>query len=149
MTRLLDMGMDPFNFADALLGIVAQRLVRTICQQCKEMYRPTKEEYDALLHGYGEEAFAKLNVSYHADFVLARGRGCDVCRQTGYKGRIGLHELLISTPEFKTLLYTRPPVAELQRLAASQGMTSLLQDGIQKCLQGLTDYNQVRAVAMK
>ena len=101
------------------------------------------------MSGYGEEVFAALNVPYHADFVLARGRGCEACRQTGYKGRVGLHELLISTLEFKTLLYTRPPIAELRQLAASQGMTSLLQDGIRKCLQGLTDYNQVRAVAMK
>ncbi|MBI3757297.1 MAG: type II/IV secretion system protein [Deltaproteobacteria bacterium] len=149
VVRLLEMGMDPFNFADALLGIVAQRLVRIICPQCKEMYHPTKEEYDALAHGYSEEAFAQLHVLYNDDFVLARGLGCETCRHTGYKGRIGLHELLIATPEFKGLLYAHASVVELRRLAVAQGMTSLLQDGIQKCLQGLTDYNQVRAVAMK
>jgi len=149
VTRLLDMGMDPFNFADAMLGIVAQRLARTICPQCKEMYFPSKEEYDSLAYGYGEEAFARLGISYDEKFRLARGKGCDACRLTGYKGRVGLHELLLGTTEFKSLLYARAPVAELQKLAVSQGMTSLLQDGILKCLQGLTDYNQVRAVAIK
>lgn len=149
VTRLLDMGMDPFNFADALLGIMAQRLARTICPHCKEMYHPSKEEYDSLAHGYGEEAFAQLGIPYNEKWRLARGKGCDACRQSGYKGRIGLHELLLGTSEFRSLLYARAPVAELQRLATAQGMTSLLQDGILKCLWGLTDYNQVRAVAIK
>jgi len=149
VTRLLDMGMDPFNFADAMLGIVAQRLARTLCLQCKEVYHPSSEEYDSLAHGYGEEAFAKLDIPYDEKFRLARGKGCEACRQSGYRGRVGLHELLVGTAEFKGLLYARAPVAELQKLAVSQGMTSLLQDGILKCLQGLTDYNQVRAVAIK
>jgi type II secretory ATPase GspE/PulE/Tfp pilus assembly ATPase PilB-like protein len=149
VTRLLDMGMDPFNFADAMLGILAQRLARTICPQCKETYHPSKAEYDSLAHGYGEEAFVQLGVPYDEKFMLTRGKGCDACRQSGYKGRIGLHELLLGTPEFRSLLYARASVAELQKLATAQGMTSLLQDGILKCLLGLTDYNQVRAVALK
>ena len=149
VTRLLDMGMDPFTFADALLGILAQRLARTICPQCKEMYHPSKTEYDSLAHGYGEEAFAQLGVPYNEKFRLTRGKGCDVCRRSGYKGRVALHELLVGTSEFRSLLYTRAPVSALQKLAESQGMTSLLQDGILKCLLGLTDYNQVRAVALK
>jgi type II secretory ATPase GspE/PulE/Tfp pilus assembly ATPase PilB-like protein len=143
------MGMDPFNFADAMLGIVAQRLARTICPQCKEMYHPEKEEYDALAHGYGAAAFVQLGIPYDDQFRLARGKGCDACRESGYRGRVGLHELLLGTAEFKSLLYARAPVGELQKLAVSQGMTSLLQDGILKCVQGLTDYNQVRAVSIK
>jgi type II secretory ATPase GspE/PulE/Tfp pilus assembly ATPase PilB-like protein len=149
ITRLLDMGMDPFNFADALLCIIAQRLARTICPQCKEMYQPSREEYDALAHGYGEEAFARLDLPYNDSFMLARGKGCDNCRQTGYRGRVGVHEFLIGTAEFKSRLYARAPVAELHQLAIAQGMTSLLQDGILKCVQGITDYSQVRAVAIK
>lgn len=78
-----------------------------------------------------------------------RGKGCDACRQSGYKGRIGLHELLLGTAEFKSRLYSRAPVAELLQVAIAQGMITLLQDGILKCLQGLTDYNQVRAIAIK
>jgi type II secretory ATPase GspE/PulE/Tfp pilus assembly ATPase PilB-like protein len=149
VTRLLDMGMDPFNFADALLGIMALRLVRTICPHCKEMYHPSKAEYDSLAYGYGQEAFAQLGVLYDEKFMLARGKGCDACRQSGYKGRVALHELLVGTAELRSLMYMRAPVVELQKLAVSQGMTSLLQDGVLKCLLGLTDYNQVRAVAIK
>ncbi|HLG37906.1 MAG TPA: hypothetical protein VI338_07205, partial [Nitrososphaera sp.] len=75
--------------------------------------------------------------------------GCDVCRYTGYKGRVGLHELLVATEEVKTLIHTRATMAELLRVAVEQGMTTLVQDGILKCLQGWTDYNQVQAVAIR
>ena len=149
ITRLLEMGMDPFNFADALLGVLAQRLARTICQDCKEPYPPCKEDYDALAHEYGEEAFAVLGIPYDEHLVLFRGKGCEVCRQTGYKGRIGLHELLVATDEIKGLIHARAKVPELFKAAATQGMTTLVQDGILKTLQGWTDYNQVKAVAMR
>ncbi len=149
ITRLLEMGMDPFNFADALLGVLAQRLARTICQNCQEQYQPRKEEYDILAHEYGEEAFAALGIPYDARFVLFRGKGCDVCHHTGYKGRIGLHELLVSTDEIKSFIHARATVPELLKVAVAQGMTTLVQDGILKSLQGWTDYNQVKAVAMR
>ncbi|HEV8717267.1 MAG TPA: GspE/PulE family protein [Candidatus Binatia bacterium] len=149
ITRLLEMGMDPFNFADALLGVLAQRLARTICQNCKEQYHPCKEEYDILAHEYGEEAFAALDMPYGARFVLFRGKGCEVCHHTGYKGRIGLHELLVSSEQIKRLIHTRATVPELLKVAIVQGMTTLVQDGILKTLQGWTDYNQVKAVAMR
>jgi len=149
ITRLLEMGMDPFNFADALLGVLAQRLARTICQNCKEQYHPGKEEYDMLAREYGEEAFATLSIPYDTRFVLFRGKGCDVCHHTGYKGRIGLHELLGSTDEIKRLIHTRATVPELLKVAVTQGMTTLVQDGILKSIQGWTDYNQVKAVAMR
>jgi type II secretory ATPase GspE/PulE/Tfp pilus assembly ATPase PilB-like protein len=113
------------------------------------MYHPSKAEYDSLAYGYGQEAFAQLGVLYDEKFMLARGKGCDACRQSGYKGRVALHELLVGTAELRSLMYMRAPVVELQKLAVSQGMTSLLQDGVLKCLLGLTDYNQVRAVAIK
>jgi type II secretory ATPase GspE/PulE/Tfp pilus assembly ATPase PilB-like protein len=149
ITRLLEMGMDPFNFADALLGVLAQRLARTICQACKEHYHPTQEEYEALAHAYGEEAFATLNIPYQRDFSLFRGRGCEVCHQTGYKGRIGLHELLVATDEIKSLIHARAPVPELLKTAVTQGMHTLVQDGIMKILQGWTDYKQIQAVALR
>jgi len=141
--------MDPFNFADALLGVLAQRLARTICQDCKEPYHPGKEEYDLLAHEYGEEAFAALGVPYDARFMLFRGKGCEGCRRTGYRGRIGLHELLVSSEQIKRLIHARAPVPELFKAAVAQGMTTLVQDGIGKILQGWTDYNQVKAVAMR
>ena len=149
VTRLLEMGMDPFNFADALLGVLAQRLARTLCAECKESFHPTKDEFDALEHGYGEAAFAQLGISYDDSFRLYRGKGCAACRQTGYKGRIGLHELLVVTEEVKKLIHARATVAEIVKVALPQGMTTLVQDGILKVLEGWTDYAQVRAAAMR
>ncbi|MCH7569236.1 MAG: GspE/PulE family protein, partial [Deltaproteobacteria bacterium] len=149
VTRLLEMGMEPFNFADALLGVLAQRLVRTICRDCKERYHPSKEEYDAIAYGYGEEAFAKLGIPYDDNFFLYRGKGCDYCNQSGYKGRTGLHELLVATDEIKSLILARATVDHLFKVAVEQGMATLLQDGVLKSIQGWTDYKQVKAVAMK
>jgi type II secretory ATPase GspE/PulE/Tfp pilus assembly ATPase PilB-like protein len=149
ITRLIEMGMDPFHFADALLGILAQRLTRTICQACKEPYHPSREEYQALAAGYGQEAFEQLDIPYSDDFRLYRGRGCEVCQQTGYKGRMGIHELLITTDEIKSRIHARATVAELRQVARDQGMTTLVQDGISKVLQGWTDYSQIKAVAIR
>ena len=149
VTRLLEMGMDPFSFADALLGVLAQRLVRTICRDCKEKYHPPKEEYDAISYGYGEEAFTKLGIPYDDNFFLYRGKGCDSCNKTGYKGRMGLQELLVATDELKKLVQSRATVDHLFKVAVEQGMMTLLQDGIIKSIQGWTDYKQVKSVAMK
>jgi len=149
ITRLLEMGMEPFNFSDALLGIVAQRLVRTLCKNCKEKYQPSKDEYDALANGYGEEDFAKLNVPYNEFFILYRGKGCNDCKQSGYKGRTGLHELLVATDAIKRIIQARGAIHEMKKLAVEQGMMSLLQDGVLKCIDGWTDYKQVKAVALK
>jgi len=149
ITRLLEMGMEPFNFADALLGIVAQRLVRTLCKTCKEKYQPSKEEYDALASGYGQEAFTKLNIPYNDNFLLYRAKGCNDCKKSGYKGRTGIHELLVATDEIKRLIQSRGTIQEMKKLAVEQGMMTLLQDGILKCIDGWTDYKQVKAVALK
>jgi type II secretory ATPase GspE/PulE/Tfp pilus assembly ATPase PilB-like protein len=149
ITRLLEMGMDPFNFADALLGVLAQRLARTICGSCKEPYHPTKEELDGLAYGYGEAAFAQLEIPQKENLVLYRGKGCAECNQSGYRGRIGLHELLVVTDEIKRLIHARATVAELWQVAVAQGMTTLVQDGVQKVLSGWTDYGQVKAAATR
>jgi type II secretory ATPase GspE/PulE/Tfp pilus assembly ATPase PilB-like protein len=149
ITRLIEMGMDPFHFADALLGILAQRLARTICRACKEPYHPSRGEYQALAAGYGEEAFAQLDIPYDGDFKLYRGRGCEACQQTGYKGRMGIHELLITTDTIKSRIHARATAAELRHVARDQGMTTLVQDGIGKVLQGWMDYSQVKAVAIR
>ncbi len=123
--RLLDMGLDPFNFADALLGILAQRLVKRICPDCKGEYHPARAEYDY------------------------RGKGCATCSKTGYRGRAAIHELLITSDEMKRLIQTKGRVAEMLALAKSEGMTTLVQDGVLKSIQGLTDFRQVKAVAIK
>jgi len=148
IVRLLDMDIDPFNFADALLGILAQRLVRTLCT-CKEAYHPSQEEFAELIQEYGAEYWPKLGISYTNDLRLQRPRGCTRCNESGYKGRMGIHELLVATDDVKRLVQKKAPVEELRRRAIDEGMTTLLQDGIQKVLQGHTDFKQVRAVSMK
>ena len=149
VTRLLEIGMDPFNFADAMLGVLAQRLCKTICKECKEAYHPTREEFEELAHGYGEEAFAKLGHTYDDGFRLYRGKGCEVCKRTGYKGRTGLHELLIGTDRIKRMIQKRATAEELLKIAVEEGMTTLVQDGVVKVLQGWTEFKQVKAVAIK
>jgi type II secretory ATPase GspE/PulE/Tfp pilus assembly ATPase PilB-like protein len=149
VARLLEMGIDPFNFADSLLGVLAQRLVRTLCQECKEAYCPPKEEFDALAHGFGEKEFAAAGFVYDDQFRLYRGRGCPSCRDTGYKGRIALHELLIVTDRIKQLIHSRATAALLLEAAFADGMTTLMQDGVLKVVTGWTDYQQVKAVAMR
>ena len=150
VTRLLDMGMDPFNFADALLGVLAQRLVRILCPTCKEPYQPSRIEYDTLVDAFGgETAFAHLGISYADPLPLYRAVGCPECHQTGYRGRIGLHELLVVTDELRAGIHERKTAAELFHLAGTQGMKTLMQDGILKVFQGLTDYHQVKAITLR
>ena len=96
ITRLLDMDLDPFNFSDALLGILAQRLTRTLCK-CKEAYHPDSTEFEELAHLYGPEHWEKLGIEYNDSFALHRPKGCAECNDTGYKGRMGIHELLFAT----------------------------------------------------
>ena len=149
IVRLLDMGIDPLNFADALLAILAQRLVRTLCKTCKEQYHPTKEEYDEIAESYGAEEFAKLGIPYNDDFKLYRPKGCDICDKTGYKGRMGIHELLVASDNIKRLIQKHEAVEGLRNQSMSEGMTTLLQDGIHKSLAGFTDFTQVRRVCIK
>ncbi|TKB65621.1 MAG: type II/IV secretion system protein [Nitrospira sp.] len=149
VVRLLDMGCDSFNFADAMQGVLAQRLCKRICVNCKEPYRPTGQEYDRLVHGYGAKAWEGLGVGDCENLQLYRGRGCEACKQTGLKGRIALHELLRGSDELRNLIQSRAKTKEMQSLAAKEGMITLVQDGTLKILAGLTTYEQVRAVAMK
>jgi type II secretory ATPase GspE/PulE/Tfp pilus assembly ATPase PilB-like protein len=147
--RLLDLGCDSFNFADAMLGVLAQRLCKRICAQCKEAYRPTRQEYDELVQGYGTQAWPTLGIEYRACWSLYRGRGCEVCNRTGFKGRVPLHEFLRGSEEMKRLIQSRAGTADMLSLAMKEAMSTLVQDGIRKVLGGETTYRQVRAVAMK
>jgi type II secretory ATPase GspE/PulE/Tfp pilus assembly ATPase PilB-like protein len=148
ITRLLDMGMDPFNFADALLGVLAQRLVRTLCKACKEKYHPVREEFDALVRAY-EGDFDALGLAYNDDFFLYRPKGCPLCGNSGYRGRDGIHELIVGTDDLKFLIQNRAKMGELRTQAIKDGMTTLMQDGIRKVCLGLTDLVQVRKVCIK
>lgn len=149
IVRLLDMGMDPFNFADALLGILAQRLVKTLCPKCKEPYHASEEEYHELAKEYGEELFPTLNISYDDNFTLYRRVGCENCNGSGYRGRMGVHELLIGSDNIKNLIQNKARVEEIRKAAIEEGMTTLKQDGIAKAIKGFTDIKQVRAVCIK
>jgi len=147
--RLLDMGLDPFNFADALLCVLAQRLVRRVCADCKEEYHPEKDEYEEMAQAYGAEEWEKLGIKYDDDFILYRGRGCHACNNSGYRGRAGIHELLVATDSMKKLIQSKARVAEMLKVAKEEGMTTLVQDGVLKALEGITDLKQVKAVAIK
>ena len=151
ITRLLDMGMDPFNFADAILCILAQRLVRTMCRKCKKEYRPTREEYEELVREYGgEEEFNRdLNIPYTDDLRLFKTAGCQSCHNTGYAGRMSLHELLMGTDDMKKLIQSKAKMEYLRKQAIHDGMTTLKQDGIAKIFAGYCDLLQVRKVCIK
>jgi len=149
IVRLLDMGIDPFNFADALLCILAQRLVKTLCNRCKEPYHPTEEEYNELVAEYGNNFFQRLNIPYSDDLTLFRAVGCQQCNNSGYRGRMGIHELLVGSDQIKKLIQNRASAEEIREVAIAEGMTTLKQDGIEKIFKGLTDIKQVRAVCIK
>ncbi len=166
--RLLDMGMDPFNFADALLGILAQRLAKRLCGDCKKPHIATADEIKAMMAEYSEELkntttwkkdaaaatkalheeWAKLYAK-DGQFTLYEPVGCDKCTGTGYRGRVGLHELLIGTDPVKKAIQEHARVAELLAIALEEGMHTLKQDGMEKVLQGITDMHQIRAVCIK
>ena len=167
ITRLLDMGMDPFNFADALLGILAQRLAKKLCV-CKQEYTPDPAELRTFVAEYSEElrntsawkadpgGEAQLLyeswVSEHGrdgNLKLYRAVGCDKCGQSGYKGRIGLHELLVVDDGIKRLIQERARVAEIFSACVESGMRTLKMDGMEKIMQGMTDLKQVRSVCIK
>ncbi len=149
ITRLLEMGIEAFNFADALLGVLAQRLVRRVCKSCGETYHPSQEEFQSMVGHYGEEEFAKTGIQYTDDLMLKKAIGCPECAGTGYRGRMGLHELMVGTDEIKRLVQKQATVAEIRAQALADGMTTLMQDGILKVLAGGTDFAQVRAVCIK
>ncbi len=168
VTRLLDMGMDPFNFADALLGVLAQRLVRRLCMKCRTAHEASAEEEEELLHDY-LHVLQGVEGAPTADDVLAEWRkrfgargagdpegsegrlmryqavGCDHCGGTGYRGRAGIHELMMVGRGLRHLIQTGARADELQRFALSDGMRTLRQDGIEKVLAGITSIEEVRA----
>lgn len=191
IVRLLDMGMNPFNFTDALIGVLSQRLAKRLCTDCVERYTATDEEIETLLaeHGYdastlggaatglsdraastspreggsaaagggtGEGAgtvegirarWNRLYADPAGAFTLGRATGCERCNHTGYRGRVGIHELLSASDEIKRRILAGATVKEMAGVAISEGMRTLKQDGIEKVLMGLTDIHQIRKVS--
>ena len=149
ITRLIDMGMDPFNFADALLGVLAQRLTRVLCPKCKEPYHPDTLEYDHIRDLYGDYFDERLNIPYTDDLVFYQPKGCKECNDVGYRGRMGLFELLIGDRAMKIQIIERCLVDDLREVAIKAGMTTLLQDGIHNTFLGETDMKQVMSVCSR
>ena len=146
--RLVDMGMNPLHFADALLLVIAQRLVHTLCKKCKKDYHPTQEEFDLLVDEYGKEQFPSLGIKYKDNLMLKRAEGCSKCEKTGYLGRTGLYEILEGTATLKSKIMRGATVEELREQAILDGMTTLKQDGIQKVFKGECDLKHVNAVCL-
>lgn len=145
ITRLLDLGLDPVNFSDALLGVLAQRLMRTLCGKCKQPYKPDKKELDHLIDAYGREDFKEL--PYDLDNIELQGAvGCDDCGGTGYKGRTGIHELLLGSNELQAMIYKKAELELIREQAIKDGMRTMKQDGIEKIFMGLSDYAQLLRV---
>lgn len=148
VTRLLEIGLDPFGFSDSLLCIVAQRLARRLCEECRELYRPDRAELAEIIAEYGEEHFAATGLIGN-ELVLARPVGCPSCGQSGYRGRLGIHEILECTDTMRSLIKKKADTDLIRREAVAEGMTTLRQDGILKVFQGLTDIHEVRKVCLK
>lgn len=146
--RLLDLGLDPLNFADALLGILAQRLVRTLCETCKQSYRPDQAEWDRLRRLYGEKYWDELGKN-REDTMLYSPGGCGKCSKTGFKGRTGIHELLVNSKRVTEKIAKRASAEELRAVGMEEGMRTLLQDGVMKVLKGQIDLSQLFRVAVE
>jgi type II secretory ATPase GspE/PulE/Tfp pilus assembly ATPase PilB-like protein len=147
ITRLVDMGMDPFNFADALLGILAQRLVKTLCAKCKKPYRPERVEFEHLRQQYGSELFDKrLQIPFSENLKFYKAVGCEACQNTGYRGRMGLYELLTGSDAMKKLIISGATVEVIRAQAVREGMRTLLHEGIHQVFLGQTDFSQVMSV---
>jgi type II secretory ATPase GspE/PulE/Tfp pilus assembly ATPase PilB-like protein len=156
VVRLLDMGLDPFSFSDALIGVLSQRLARRLCPHCKTPAGDSSGEVRQMAQAYcdgtpldAETVLAEWNTLYgspagHAP-VLYRARGCARCNQTGHKGRVGIYELMTATPAIKKLIQSRAPVALLFQCAVADGMLTLKQYGLIKVLEGVTDQHSVHS----
>ncbi|GAB6992009.1 GspE/PulE family protein [Paenibacillus pini] len=136
ITRLIDMGVEPFLVAASLSGIVSQRLVRRICQECKITDTPTERE---------KEIFEKRGMQINA---IARGKGCGTCNMTGYKGRIAVHEVLVIDDEIRRMIMNNRSIEEIKDIAVSKGTIFLIDDGLMKVKEGYTTTEEVLRVAI-
>jgi len=136
LTRMTDMGIEPFLISSSVLAILAQRLVRTICTNCKESYKaPAK-------------LLSELGIDGKKDVKFFRGKGCNNCKHTGYKGRIGIYELMLMSDKIGDMVLARNASTAIKKTAQSEGMKTLKEDGIQKVLDGLTTIDEVMRVTM-
>ena len=138
ITRLIDMGIEPFLVSSSIIGVLAQRLVRRICPDCRKSYQPHPEQLREL--GIKEVSFRKL------DRQFFRGDGCDNCRQTGYRGRIGIHELLVMSEGVKNTILESSDSDTIKKQGLKEKMITLRRDGVNKILHGLTTAEEILSI---
>jgi len=148
VTRLLDMGLNPLNFSDAFLGVMAQRLARRLCKSCKESYVPSEEEFNDIVQDYGEEYWERAGIKDNNDLKLHKPVGCAECSNVGYKGRMGIHELMEGTKPIKRMIKKEESTEALFAQATEEGMNTLKQDGLIKAFDGITDVNEIRRICI-
>ncbi|MGV7222972.1 MAG: GspE/PulE family protein [Nitrospinales bacterium] len=150
IVRLTEMGIDPLNFSDALLGVLSQRLTLKLCDHCKKPYHPSCDEYTEIVDAYGADWFKAHNMEdYTDDFTLMKKVGCERCDSSGYKGRIALHELLMGTEQAKTAIKKQYSAAEIKDRSLAENMKTMKMDGISKVFQGITALSQVLKVCIE
>ena len=149
VTRLLDMGLNPLNFSEALLGVLAQRLVRRLCEKCRQEYHPSEDEFQEIVSDYGTDHFDTTGIEFTPDLTLYRPQGCEECSGSGYKGRLGIYELLYGSNVIKRMIKKQAGTDAIFEQAAKEGMTTVKQDAIMKVFQGMVDISEVRRVCIK
>ena len=132
ITRLTEMGIEPFLCSSSIICVLAQRLARTICSNCKEAYIPPTES----IRKFGLAAYTDSEITFY------KGRGCDTCKMSGYKGRTGIHELLVMSDRLRSLVLQRASTAELRQCAIEEGMKTMPDDGLRKVLDGITTIEE-------
>jgi type II secretory ATPase GspE/PulE/Tfp pilus assembly ATPase PilB-like protein len=148
ITRLLDMGLNPLNFSDAFLGVLAQRLTRRLCKKCREEHPVTQDEFEMLTAEYGPDYFGRTGIEYDETMTLFKAGSCENCSGTGYRGRMGIHELMEGTREIKLMIKKEANTEQIFQQAMKEGMSTLKQDGIMKVFQGKSDMAEVRRVCI-
>lgn len=149
ITRIMDMGIPFYNFAGALLGIVAQRLTRRLCDKCKQPYHPDPDEYGNLMNYYNPVWAKKHGVpDYSPDLTLWKRQGCSHCENQGYRGRVAIHEIIVASDAVKKAIRQNPDIENLIEVALVDGMRTLRMDGVMKILEGITDFDQVSRVCL-
>ncbi|MHB1035804.1 MAG: GspE/PulE family protein [Pirellulales bacterium] len=139
ITRMIDMGVPAYLVSSSIIGIMAQRLVRVVCTKCKQPYTPNEAALEA----------AGITPEMAANAAFARGRGCGNCHKSGYRGRLGIFEMMPMSPKLRELAFSGAPTEQIRKAALTHGMTTLYQDGIDKVLKGITTLEEVYRVAKR
>jgi type IV pilus assembly protein PilB len=139
VTRLIDMGVPSYLVASSVVAIMAQRLVRVVCQKCKAPYTPAQAQLEA----------AGITPEQAKNASFARGKGCSACQGGGFRGRLGLYELMIMSSKIRELTFQEAPTEHVRRMAMTEGMKTIYRDGIDKVLRGVTTLEEVLRVATR